>query len=547
MRFLDQEAHLMRRVIKRSSSTEPGNDDGNPELVEFPDPESADAESSASKPPEAKRSKAKPTKLPLWDFLEDDERDTDGTTTVLYRLEPIINRRHGEHFIAKKSGKLTREDILQEFGSGVYQLIVKDVNNKLLYKDQQSFHNHKFPPQMDPAEVVAGDPRNEVYLKVWGKRSTDGDKSDKGSSAPSDMNTVLNTVLDKTGSFDPKLADLWEKTARERDELSKVLAQKNAPPDFVTQAKAFKELFPQLFQPAAASSPPGSVSQPLDPLAFAKAMKDLQPDQMAMLVQAKEIFAAAQPAASGFAQFREVFGFARELLESRGGGGRRNGWDVALDLTRELGPSVVQPVLQLINNIMVLRSQPNSAARAPAPGMSAAAGAGMPSAFDPYANPEALRQHARMMNNQPAAAASAQGPATAPNQAASEPAASTGSPAGAAPQGAAGTNELLPLVQNYGGLIVNALNNGTPGYDFADYVARLFGTATHAMIAGHGEEPLCQSMLSAPELAMFGEGRVRKFVHEFIDYETYLENLEGGDEAGEDEHVISSETKRAGA
>jgi hypothetical protein len=281
-----------------------------------------------------------------------------------------------------------------------------------------------------------------------------------------------------------------------------------------------------------------------------KAMRDLQPDQIAMLSQAKELFAPAPSAAvNGFAQFREVFGFARELIESRGGGGRRNGWDVALDLTRELGPSVVQPVLQLINNIMVLRSQPNSTARAPAPGM-AAAGAGTPSAFDPYANPEALRQHALMMTNQPAAAAaaaSAQGPATAPNQAASGPAASTGSPAGAAPQGATAPNELLPLVQNYGGLIVNALNNGTPGYDFADYVARLFGTATHAMIAGHGEEPLCQSMFSVPELAMFGEGRIRKFVHEFVDYETYLENLEGGDEVGEGEHVVSFEAKRAGA
>jgi hypothetical protein len=39
----------------------------------------------------------------------------------------------------------------------------------------------------------------------------------------------LNTVLDKAGSFDPRLAEMWERTARERDELSKALAEKNAP------------------------------------------------------------------------------------------------------------------------------------------------------------------------------------------------------------------------------------------------------------------------------------------------------------------------------
>jgi hypothetical protein len=40
--------------------------------------------------------------------LEDDERDTDGTTTFMYCLKPIINRRHGEHFIAKKSASIRR-------------------------------------------------------------------------------------------------------------------------------------------------------------------------------------------------------------------------------------------------------------------------------------------------------------------------------------------------------------------------------------------------------------------------------------------------------
>ena len=115
----------------------------------------------------------KSTKRPLWDFLEEDERDTDGTVTVLYRLAPVINRRHKEHFIAQKNGKLTRQDLLREFGSGEYDLYVKDVNKNLVYHEKLPLHHHQFPPRVNPAELVLGDPANEVYLDAW-KKSADG-------------------------------------------------------------------------------------------------------------------------------------------------------------------------------------------------------------------------------------------------------------------------------------------------------------------------------------------------------------------------------------
>src|SRR5215469_15117736 len=100
----------MRRAIKRSShrseNREPVRKE-NPEILEanpssaeakLPGPEFAEPESVESESPAPKRSSSKPTKLPLWDFLEEDARDTDGTVTILYRLEPVISRRHKEHF-----------------------------------------------------------------------------------------------------------------------------------------------------------------------------------------------------------------------------------------------------------------------------------------------------------------------------------------------------------------------------------------------------------------------------------------------------------------
>src|SRR5215467_13463666 len=124
----------MRRAVNRHHKSEkhelanmetPETAESQSAQPEIAAPESADAES-----PGEKGSQRKPAKLPIWDFLEDDVRNGDGTHTIVYRLEPVINRRHDEHFIAKKNGRLNREDMLAEFGSGVYELYVKDVNRK---------------------------------------------------------------------------------------------------------------------------------------------------------------------------------------------------------------------------------------------------------------------------------------------------------------------------------------------------------------------------------------------------------------------------------
>jgi hypothetical protein len=159
----------------------------------------------------------------------------------------------------------------------------------------------------------------------------------------------------------------------------------------------------------------------------------------------------------------------------------------------------------------------------------------MPAAFDPYSRPDLLRQHAQNVNRQAATATAGANPPAAPNQAQGAPSGvaqagmEQGSSAPPAGQGTAAPNELLTLLQSYGGLILGALNNGTPGYEFADNVARLFGTATVAMISNHGEQVLADGMLAVPELAMFGEPRLRRFSHEFVHFEEFLEGDEGND------------------
>jgi hypothetical protein len=114
----------------------------------------------------------------------------------------------------------------------------------------------------------------------------------------------------------------------------------------------------------------------------------------------------------------------------------------------------------MIQNFMSMRNggmMPPLAAHGMASGMVPVA----PAAFDPYANPQAMRAHAQAMNAQaaptPPASPAGTGPSAPPNPAAQAPPA----------------NELAALVQMYGGLVLAQLNMGAPGYAFADYVVGL--------------------------------------------------------------------------
>jgi hypothetical protein len=470
------------------------------------------------------RPKAAP-KMPMWDYLDSDERNADGTVTTIYRLEPVINKSHGQHYIARKPGRFNQEDLLQEFGSGVYDLYVKDANKALSYRDQLSIHHHAHPPKVDPEEIVASHPSNAVYLRTWGKKSANGDKPDKDTAG--DLNTVLTTVLEKAGSFDPRLAELWQSTAQQRDELSKALAAQNAPPDLLALVKSIKDLLP--------SPSPAPSSDKSEILTLIAAMKDMQPRQqnpLELLQQARELFGPpAQPERNHIAELDQILSFAQKLAAIRGPVGERSAWDIGLDYVKELAPSL----LQIVQNAMALRMQPRGAAQ-PAPGTPPPP---VPVAFDPYANPQAAAAHARAMNAQAASAPSPQAGAQTSGAPTNGP-----QPTAAPPEGLAGASEILPLLTQFGGLIVNALNGGVPGHHFARNVAELVGVGTHAMIANHGEAALTANMMAVPDLGMFGEARLRKFAFEFVHYEELLEAEGDEEDEPESENAQRSRANR---
>jgi hypothetical protein len=264
-------------------------------------------------------------------------------------------------------------------------------------------------------------------------------------------------------------------------------------------------------------------------LAVIAALKDIQPkpqDPLAVLQQAKNLFAPASESERSNDQIEQldrVLEFAQKLAALRAGAGDRSGWDIGLDYGKELAI----PILGMIQNFMALRMHGAIPAQVAAPGMAPAV---TPAAFDPYRDSARMREHARTMNAQAATAPASAGPGQ------SVP---PGAPPNFAAQAPAQPNEVMQLLSAYGGLVINALNNGTRGCDFAEWLSRGFGTATHATIVGVGEDALTQSMLSVPELAIFGEARLRKFSYEFIHYEEILD----AEEETDDEETAAAASK----
>jgi hypothetical protein len=507
--------NVAKRMRHRSEILEPAATD-NPPASEPQNPESATvadspaAKETAATPSRTAKLKTAP-KVGMWDYLDDDLRNSDATTVTIYRLEPIINKTHGQHYIAKKSGRITPQDILEEFGTGVYDIYVKDAGKNLLYRDQLSIHNSAYPPKVDPSEIIATDPRNAIYLKVWGKQSANG--SDKDSTSASDMNTVLNTVLEKASSFDPKLAALWERTAEQRDELSKNLAEKSAPADLAGQLKVIKELFPQMFQSAPA--PP-----PSDLLAILTQVKELQGDPFSALEKLKSFLPkTAEPkpetTTNPVSQIKEILqlvGEAKQLFQpepSVPAGAATSPDDgllerILMSLVNQASPlaSIVPSIIAAIRNPPV--THPTPGAPTPAP----------PGAFNPY-DAKAMQFYVQAQR----AAASAP-PSTAsptPTQTAGAPAQATGEQPGTE----------NAIVAHVGALInqaLNCLNRGIDGRRAAASFIDLNGDLSYDSISSQiktaGAPMVVQTAKGIPELrtqVLAFEGPLMNFIAEFAE------------------------------
>jgi hypothetical protein len=432
----------------------------------------------------------------------------------IYRRWPRVSRDDAPHYIGAHRQAIDEEFIKGMYGSGRYLL---KLNNQKRTIDNASLEiqDLAFPPKLSPDELMDC-PENERYHKLWpaeSQKATATTANGSSDSAVKELAGVLKLILEKKDA------------AKEGDESKRALnslidwalRQKEAeraessPTALAILVKEIKGILPT-------PTPPTAPAPQSDMATLLKLAKELQPapapNPLQLLEQAKTLFSPPQ---DDLAHIDRLFSIADKLAGLRGsGGGSRSGWDVGLDYVRELVPWA-----PYLGGIFGLR-MPGVSAPGGVPGTASAAAP--PAAFDPYANPDLLKRHAQNMN------------ASASGKTAGQPSPAPGQSPPLTPDATQSQDEISALLTSYGPIVLSALNSGVSGAEFADNIARLFGSATPAVIGNHGEDILTQNMMSIPEFKLFGEARLRRFAHEFICYE---EILESENEPAEDSGAVA--------
>lgn len=469
----------------------------------------------------------------------------------LYREHPRIIRKlknqDNPKYIDCLSQPIDLEYVIEHHGGGKYSLMVCDTEAKLhseanrLFDCDFEISEAKHEPKLNYEELDLNAKQNMAYVALLQHR---GILDSKGQimatqpNAPGGNADVVKQVLDFASRMNAEQqAALRSRIDPNEESLSKSVGQillekmkqddpsknllgivamikevmaSNKSPDATAQLEGLLKVIKEVL---ASNKPPDGSTQLLE-----KVMQ-MQNEHNRTVLQLFDKLTAARAEAPNpqIEQFDQLLGLAERLSGFRSSG-RRSGWDIGLDYAKEIG----LPVAQVIGNILSLRmnGRPMPTAPGAAPG-----GTAPPAApFDPYQNPAATRALANSLA-QPA-------PITAPT---------TNAPQTAPP------NELANLITQYGGLIVNQLNAGTPGWQFADYITGLLGVGTHAQIVAAGEPALLETLLSFPEIAMFGEPRLRKFVNEFVHFQEYLDQEDAQDDEQNSDRPNSQTANFAGA
>lgn len=446
-------------------------------------------------------------------------------SVYVYRLRPKIRRQlrdpEAPNYIDCFGEPFDLDHFIGRHGGGKYMLQAVDTDKKSSkHEATQVFQcfcdidEVKYPPVLEYAELELEARENKSYvtwLRNQGILDSKGNVVDRNSTPAAAANGTLSAkdileILKYVNGMNLEQQNqLKSKLAPEGDTISKsvgdILLEKMKQDDPAKQVQMWSGLVAGLKDIIGTSKSDNGIAQVYDRLIAMQAK-----NQETVMTLIEKILAQRnereQPR-TALDDFDKVFSLLDKARQWGGAGSsRRTGWDIGYDIAKDIGLPAIQTFGGIITNIMALRRGGQLAT----PGAPAAPAA--PLSFDPYRQPDVAAAYARSQTPPPAPAPPPPG-GTQPPPA---PAAGAAAPANA---------QAVEIFQQYGQLVLNAINNGTPGWQFADNVVGLLGTATHAMIANHGEDALVSTMLTIPEFQVFGEQRLRTFVYEFIHFEEF--------------------------
>ena len=461
-------------------------------------------------------------------------------SVYVYRVKPKIRRQLRDadlpNYIDCFGEPFTIDQFIGRHGGGRYQLRINDNDRKGQQRDARTIFtcdlevdDIKYPPILEYAELELDARENQSYI-TWlrsqgildarGKVVQSGNSTANGSGFK-DMVDMVRAVRDITSDTQTR------SRPSEDDSLSKsvgnILVEQMRQNDPSKQVAATASLVQNVKEMMDSGKSDSGVTKIYElVLAMQSDQRKLDAEQRKQDMEMfKMMLEANKPAPdTDVEKISKIYSLAQQIFGDRPNG-RRTGWDIGYDLARDVALPAINSIGSIFTNIMALR---RGGTPAMVPGASTPTPVPM-AAFDPYRDRDAAAAYAASIRNQTSPPAPAPAPAATPPPPTTQ--AAPPQPPGSAPP----NGQIFEIFQQYGNLVLNAINNGTPGWVFADNLVGLLGTATHAMIAQHGEPALVDAMKSIAEFAVFGEARLATFVHQFIFFEEYGE--------GDDEEEIT--------
>lgn len=412
-----------------------------------------------------------------------------GTTTYVYRLWPVIDRRLGPlgpnstSYIDKTAEPITDENcLLRKFGSGEYSVCFTDSNRPRgqtqICRTKLSLRHEELPPVLDLSELVLGDPLNKSYIDGLRARGVAVGGDDEENMRPAD----------------PVTAQMTEVAAEVIREHMKT--KKSSGSDIPSAAiDVMADASRRAVEMAAAGNDPAKIVQMLVSLhgMFGADKHGGQAELLRLLMeqQAKNhelVLATVQsrgnPAGNGILGSVEELIKLQSLLDRMGG--RRGGGSWVSELIPAL-PAIVGPIAQAIA-LAASRSHPVPLPHPQAPANASPVAVPAPAPSTPGIGVGNLIQMPSPVSHPQTDATFAFDDAT-----------------------------LLAI----GAQVAGAMSRGVSGDQFADSICSMGYEAIYDRAADAGRDAIVGELMRLPELAtMFAPVRpqLEAFIDQFISY-----------------------------
>jgi len=484
---------------------------------------------------------------PHWDRL----------AVYLFRLFPLIDRE--PKYIEVFAGPFTYDQIIRSHGGGKYKIMVKDLDKyKKTDREDNGFFSCYFEipmsehdPILNYAELMVDERGNRAYvdkLKIKGILDRDGRIIDKNAiqqqqqnqtdgSANGMMMSMFKDMLTKFMDLNreqqnnvrgtmrtdesamAKALELVQKSGETGIQMVMERARQEDPTKMMTMMMTMMEKM----------NPPKVNDDSKDKLymMMLQMQQESSKQQMAMMQSMMEMNkGVVKEEKDEFESMERVFKLANMMGFKKGNPvSETGGW---ADKLMDMAPSVIQSVTQIIGAAMMAKNSGGVVRPSVVPNSNLNNQTGEVVQEQVPQLPGGYLNRGYNPNPDPVPPTPKVTPISTPTNS---------------------NNQVNPNIPNqeqmnsfalYGSFVVNAIAQGVRGHEFAQSVTNMIGERDYLKIANSGEEQLFNALKATPlvwdELGVYGEDKIKLFVHEFCNMEeTFKKEMEEEDEEDNEE------------